>query len=549
MDAPAEQFFIGVDVGTGSARAGVFDARGRMRGTAKRDLLIFREPGGLAEQSSAQIWQAVAESVREARARADVPAGAVAGIGFDATCSLVVLGEGGRGLPVGPSEDPARDVILWMDHRAAAEAQRINAGGHPVLDFVGGRISPEMQTPKLLWLAERRPEVFRAAHDFFDLTDFLTWRATGSRARSMCTVTCKWTYLAHEGRWDAAYFRAIGLGALADDGFRRIGTEIVPPASRLGQGLTAQAASGLDLEPGTPVGAGLIDAHAGGIGSVGVRDARLPGGGGAENMVGYVMGTSSCTMTTTRARVFAPGIWGPYHSAMIPGMWLLEGGQSAAGAAIDVLLRTHPLRATVAGEAERAGRSLADLLGERALAASGGDASATIRLASGLHVVPEFLGNRAPHADPHSRAVIAGLGMDFDEASLVALYVAGIAGLGYGLRQILTAQEAVGAPVSAIAISGGAGRSRLVRQMIADATGLPVATSMTDEPVLLGSAMLGAVAAGHVPDLEAAMRNMSSIGEILTPAPGEIRLAHDARYAMFEQFQALARQAAADRPV
>ena len=544
MGASSDLFFIGVDVGTGSARAGVFDARGRMLGSAKRDLLIFREPGGIAEQSSFQIWQAVMESVREARARAAIPAQAIAGIGFDATCSLVVLGEDGQGLPVGPSEDPARDVILWMDHRAADQAERISSGGYPVLDFVGGRISPEMETPKLLWLAERRPAVFAAAHDFFDLTDFLTWRATGSRARSMCTVTCKWTYLAHEGRWDAAYFRAIGLGVLADEGFRRIGTEIVPPGSRLAHGLTEQAASELDLEPGTPVGAGLIDAHAGGVGSVGVRDARLPGGGGAENMVGYVMGTSSCTMTTTRTRVFAPGIWGPYHSAMIPGMWLLEGGQSAAGAAIDVLLRTHPLRSMVAAEAERAGKSLVDVLGERALVASGGEASAAIRLATGLHVVPEFLGNRAPHADPHSRAVIAGLGMEFDEASLVALYVAGIAALGYGLRQILGAQDAVGASVSAIAISGGAGRSRLVRQILADATGLPVAAPMTDEPVLLGSAMLGAVASGSATDLESAMETMSSIGEITVPATGEIRAAHDARYAMFEQFQAVARQAA-----
>ena len=203
MDTSPATFFIGVDVGTGSARAGVFDAGGRMHGSAKRDLLIFREPGGIAEQSSAQIWQAVAESVREARARAGIAADAVAGIGFDATCSLVVLGADGQGLPVGPSEDPARDVILWMDHRAAAEAARINAGGHAVLQFVGGRISPEMETPKLLWLAEKRPAVFGAAHDFFDLTDFLTWRATASRARSMCTVTCKWTYLAHEARWDA----------------------------------------------------------------------------------------------------------------------------------------------------------------------------------------------------------------------------------------------------------------------------------------------------------------------------------------------------------
>ncbi|MFX5563062.1 hypothetical protein ABTD73_21675, partial [Acinetobacter baumannii] len=77
---------------------------------------------------------------------------------------------------------------------------------------VGGVISPEMETPKLLWLKEQLPEVYHGAAHFFDLTDFLTWKATGSLQRSSCTVTCKWTYLAHEGRWDADYFRRIGLG-------------------------------------------------------------------------------------------------------------------------------------------------------------------------------------------------------------------------------------------------------------------------------------------------------------------------------------------------
>lgn len=542
--SPSGPCFVGIDVGTGSARAGVFDASGAMLASAKRDLLIFREAGGIAEQSSAQIWQAVCASVRDACAASGVPAAAIAGIGFDATCSLVVLGADGRGLAVGPSEDPARDVILWMDHRAVAQAERINAGPHGVLDYVGGRISPEMETPKLLWLAEQRPAVFAAAADFFDLTDFLTWRATGSRARSTCTVTCKWTYLAHEGRWDAAYFEAIGLGALAQEGFARIGREIVAPGTTLAGGLTAEAAGGLGLLGGTPVGAGLIDAHAGGVGSVGARDPRLPGGGGAEAVMAYVMGTSSCTMTTTRDRVFAPGIWGPYFSAMVPGAWLLEGGQSAAGAAIVALLRTHPLHAQVTADAAAAGQGLADYLGDRALAGVGGEASAVIGLAHGVHVVPEFLGNRAPHADPHTRAVIAGLGMEPDRESLVALYVAGIAGLGYGLRQILATQARAGAAVSAIAISGGAGRSALVRQMLADATGLPVAVPASEEPVLLGAAMLGRVAAGHAPDLETAMQAMSAIGEVFTPAAGETAAIHDARFAMFERMQALARDAA-----
>ena len=113
-----DRCILGVDVGTGSARAGVFDLTGRMLGTAKHEIEIFRATGGIVEQSSAQIWGAVCAAVRGAVAASGVAPARIAGIGFDATCSLVVLGAGGVPLPVGPSEDSARDIIVWMDHRA-----------------------------------------------------------------------------------------------------------------------------------------------------------------------------------------------------------------------------------------------------------------------------------------------------------------------------------------------------------------------------------------------------------------------------------------------
>src|SRR5262249_23585761 len=158
-------------------------------------------------------------------------------------CSLVVLDEAGRSLPVGPSGDAARDVIVWMDHRAVAEADAINRDGHEVLRYVGGRISPEMQSPKLLWLARHMPESYRRAGHFMDLTDFLTWRATGATARSVCTLTCKWTYLAHEERWSQDYFDRVGLSDVGGDGFARIGTHVSDPGTPLGGGLGGDAAA------------------------------------------------------------------------------------------------------------------------------------------------------------------------------------------------------------------------------------------------------------------------------------------------------------------
>lgn len=533
------KYLIGIDVGTGSARAGIFDAGGRLLAAAKTDITLFSDGPGLYEQSSENIWHAVAASVRRAIETSGIDPNAVAGIGVDATCSLVVVGPDAKPLPVGDISHPERNIIVWMDHRAIEQAERINAGGHEVLRYVGNRISPEMETPKLLWLKENRPDTFAAAEHFLDLTDFLTWRATDSLDRSICTLTCKWTYLGHERRWDEGYFASIGLGDLAADNFRRIGSTVVEAGTALGQGLTAKAAADLGLPAGIPVGAGLIDAHAGGVGTVGWRDEANHGS--ATTRMAYVFGTSACTMTSTEKPAFVPGVWGPYYSAMVPGLWLSEAGQSAAGAAIDHLLSLHPATAEAVEMAKAEGLGLAQWLAERAATMAGAEADLA-RLADGLHVVPEFLGNRAPFAEPHAKGLIAGLDMDRSIGSLVRLYIAGICGLGYGLRQILEAQKANGVSVDTIVVSGGAGQSPVVRQLLADTTGLAIVAPRTEEPVLLGAAMLGAVAGGVHDNLEAAMANMSAVGETYLPLGGDAARYHDKRFAAFELLQKTGRQ-------
>ncbi|WP_042696790.1 FGGY family carbohydrate kinase, partial [Azospirillum sp. B506] len=157
---------IGVDVGTGSARAGIFDLAGRRLAAASRPIRMWKPDPEWAEQSSDDIWAAVCAAVQEALAAcAEKPE--VVGIGFDATCSLVVLDAAGQPVTVDPEGDDFRNVIVWMDHRAIEQTDRINAGGHEVLRYVGGRLSPEMQTPKLLWLKERMPQSWRRAAHFF----------------------------------------------------------------------------------------------------------------------------------------------------------------------------------------------------------------------------------------------------------------------------------------------------------------------------------------------------------------------------------------------
>jgi D-ribulokinase len=534
------QAYIGVDVGTSSTRAGVFDETGKLLGIARYPIATWHEAGDIVEQSSADIWNACAAAVRAAMTEAAIPSDAVKGIGFDATCSLVVLASDGAPVTVSGSGDPQRNVIVWMDHRAVGEAREINDTRHDVLRYVGGSISPEMEVPKLLWLKRHLRTSFDTAGHLFDLADFLSYRATGSLARSMCTVTCKWNFLAHERRWSAPYFQRVDLAEFVAENYARIGTDIIAPGSPIGAGLTQSAADEFGLPPGTPVGASLIDAHAGGIGAIGGRIAP----GSPVNVcdrLAYIMGTSACIMATTVEPRFVPGIWGPYYSGMVPGFWLNEGGQSAAGAAVDHLLRSHPAHAEASSAARSEGVDVIEFLEKRVIARAGNAGSAAA-LARDVHVLPEFLGNRSPYADPESRAVIAGLDLDADIGSMERLFVAGLCGLAYGLADVIDAFAAHKVESNVVVMGGGAGRSPLVRQIMADTTGVTVALPQTQEPVLLGAAMLGAVASGTYGSIGETMASMSALGRLSEPtAPGMAEF-HRTKRSVHKMLRALDRE-------
>ncbi len=243
------RYFIGVDVGTGSARAGVFDEEGQCLATGKRDIRIYRDHAHMVEQSSADIWDSVCHSVRTALAQAKFCG---SGRGARFRCHMLAGCTGGRRAisacwPVGRSRI-ATSSCGWIN-RAVEQAERINALGHGVLRYVGGRISPEMETPKCSGSRKTGRRFFKAAWQFFDLADFLTWRATGSLARSTCTLACKWTYLAHENPMGPDLFPPDWIAGIGGRKFRPHRQEIVEPGTAVGHGLTAAAAKELGLRP------------------------------------------------------------------------------------------------------------------------------------------------------------------------------------------------------------------------------------------------------------------------------------------------------------
>lgn len=531
------RYYVGVDVGTGSARAGVFDERGTRLGMATRAIQTWKPQEDFVEQSSDDIWAACAFSVKAALQQADVLAEQVRGVGFDATCSLVLLDANDAPVTVSPTGRAEQNVIVWMDHRAMRETAEINATGDDVLRYVGGVISPEMETPKLLWLKRNLPESFAKAARFLDLPDFLTYRATGSDTRSHCTTVCKWTYLGHErdgaGEWSRPYFERIGLGELLNDGAQRIGAKVSPLGERVGV-LSERAATELGLTPGTAVGVSIIDAHAGGIGLLGTTTGSALSEADLEQRLALIGGTSSCHMAVSKAPRFVPGVWGPYYSAMLPGLWLTEGGQSATGALIDATVFGHARGPELHARAQAEGTTVYALLNAclEGMAATSG-AAFPAELARDLHVEPDHHGNRSPRADATLRGMVSGLGLGTDVESLARLYLATIQGIAYGTRDIIEALNRQGYRIDTLLATGGDTKNPVFVREHADATGCRVVLPAEPEAVLLGSAILGATAAGDQPNVLAAMGAMSHAGTVVEPNRA-LRSFHDRKYRVFQ---------------
>jgi FGGY-family pentulose kinase len=204
-----------------------------MRIVATENIGLWQPETGFYEQSTTDIWRCICNCVQRALSQHNIDPTTVRGIGFDATCSLAVFAhDTDEPMPVtGPNfanDGNDRNVILWLDHRPIEETEKINATNHNLLRYVGGKMSIEMEIPKVLWLKNNMPPEMFDRCKFYDLADALTHLATGNENRSFCSTVCKQGYVpvGVDGSvkgWQEDFYETIGLGDLTKDNFIRMG--------------------------------------------------------------------------------------------------------------------------------------------------------------------------------------------------------------------------------------------------------------------------------------------------------------------------------------
>lgn len=475
-------YLLGIDMGTGGARAGVFDTDGNELASVATEWSTNFPRSGRAEQSPKEWWECIITSVRGAVAKSGVPADAIVGIGVDSTSATVVA--------VDRNNNVLRPALLWMDVRAAAESEELAATADQALQYSGfGPVSAEWGAPKSMWLRRNEPDVYEEAAVIADCTDWLVNKLTGEWTMSINHAACKYFYDSDNGGWPTSLYEKAGVADLLD----KFPKTLLPLGEKVA-GLSLAAANELGLKRGTPVAEGCIDAYAGAIGLGVVEPGKMA----------LITGSSHVMIGQSRTRLHAKGLWGSFTDAIIPGEYTVEGGQSSTGSVVAWFKNNLAPKAWQ--RAQETGRDPYDVLNEEAEKIQIG--------ADGLILLDHFQGNRAPYSDPRSRGVFWGLSLGHTEFHM---YRSIIEGICFGTESIFATMRDNGYPPEQIVVSGGPAKSDFWMQMHADVSNVPMVFTRNTEGPILGSAMMGGIAAGLFDDLPSAARSMVHTVKEITP--------------------------------
>ncbi|MGB9662010.1 MAG: FGGY-family carbohydrate kinase [Moorellaceae bacterium] len=466
---------LGIDVGTQGVKVGLFTAQGNCVATGRAEYETFYPQPGWAEQDANDWWKATKQAVKACLD--SNPNLSIEGICLCATSSTVVCVDR-EGTPLAPA-------IMWMDTRAVQEAQQVTQTNHPVLRYSGGEVSPEWMLPKTLWIKKNNPQLYRRSYKIVEQLDWLNYLLTGKWVASQCNATCKWNYSSMDGGWQEDFYREAGLEDYEDIW----PTEVIPMGGKIGS-LTPTAASELGLREGIPVFQGGIDAYTGMLG-MGVVE---------EGLIAIVMGTSFVHLALSSRPIFQEGMWGPYPAAILPGQWVLEGGQTSGASVANWVVAE-----TVREFNEDPGKAHALLINEAARLKPGSE---------GVISIDMWQGNRTPFRDPLISGVIAGLTL---KAQRVHLYRSILESVAYGTKAVVDVFIRNGYPLRGIIACGGPTRNKLWVQIIADVLQIPLQIPEFSEAGILGCAILVSSGLGWFRTIKEAAKAFVKVSSTIQP--------------------------------
>ena len=480
-----DSLLLAIDIGTSACKISAFEPDGTAAASCSRGYRTYYPRPGWAEQDPNEWWLAVCSGIRECLESGGIAPGRIAGVGID--------GQSWSCIPVGGDGNVLCNTPIWMDTRAAAVCERINAeiGAEAIFAVSRNPFQPSYTAPKILWFRENRPELYRKTDKFLQSNGFIAYRLTGAVSQDISQGYGVHGFDMEKLRYDESLCGALGLdrGRLPD----------LCRSHAVVGGVTAQASGLTGLLEGTPVTAGGLDAACGTLGAGVCRpgETQEQGGqaGGMSVCVGRPLGDP--------ALILSPHV--------VPGLWLLQGGTVGGGASLRWL--AEELGEKEKNLAARTGENLYKLLD---------DLAATVPCGSdGVIFLPYLAGERSPIWDPNAKGVYFGLTFGKTRAHFFRALLEGAA---YALEHNLKAAERAGVPVGAMYTVGGAANSRLWTQIKSDVTGKIIRVPDSDNATTLGAAMLAGVGTGVYSDFEEAVGRTVRIRREHRPDPARHEL-------------------------
>ncbi|WP_421724809.1 FGGY-family carbohydrate kinase [Bauldia sp.] len=466
------QALIGIDMGTTSLRAIAFDARGRKLAVGSRPTpMDATDTGGTFDPD--RIWVCVQEALTDvgtALAGRPVAGIAVSSIGE----SPVLIDEAGQS--IAPS-------IVWFDRRTEPQAERLSetVGYDRIVGITGLTIHAIGTLPKLMWMTEHWPEAMARARHILMMGDWITYRLSGTAVTDPSLAS------------RTLYF---------DIGQRAWSEELLAVAGVDRDRLPELAASGRpvgSLEPAVASATGIAGDP---VVAVGGHDHVLGAFATGLDRLGTVVnsiGTAEAVLMATPETLTSPetGRRGYEQGAIETArpMSYLCASQFCSGRAMEWLrqmIGTPPQDELIAA-------ATAEPVGS-----------------GGIVFLPHMINSPPPEPDPHARGAFVGL---TPRATPAQLYRAVLEGLAMQSKASLDGMVSLpGAePVREIRLIGGASRNRLLLAIKANVMGRPITVVDEPEATALGAALLGGVAAGLFPSLDAALTELDREEFVVEP--------------------------------
>ncbi len=481
---------IGVDYGTESGRVLALDlatgtevARSVIaygHGVMDRELDGVTLPPDWALTHPQDYLDVLHQGIAQVLAKGKIRAEQVVAVGIDVTaCTVLPVDASGSPLCFSPQwkKRPHAWPKLWKHHAAQAIADRMTevaqTRGESFLARYGRRLSSEWYFPKLIQIFEEDPEVYHAMARFIEVTDWLVWYLTGHERRSSGVAGYKALWSETEGLPSPDYFTAVN--AAFDSPWAKLGTQFYSLGTPAGT-IRPALAPDLGLSPETSVAVGNVDSM------VAAPAVGLDGPGALV----MVMGTSICHLTVTEHEVRLPGITGVVKDGVLPSWYGYEAGQAAVGDMFAWFVQ-QAVPSAYQDAARAANLSLYEYLESLAQDLSPGE--------SGLMALDWWNGNRSILGDADLEGALIGLSLATRPEEIYRTLLESVA---MGTQIIVDNFSEHGVPITRLLACGGLPlKSPLLMQIYADVTGLPVLVSDSEEIPARGSAIFGAVAAGH----------------------------------------------------